>query len=252
MIAAAQPWMMLAGLAVLAVGTLCLALRLRYLANELELLRGKDEDRERQLDTLRGQVIKKGAGSPPNSPPPAGAAGRGQHDHSGEGGTRPLPTSFAVGDDRAEAPASSGPDPYEAPDRLVTKTACRHAGEIAAAYNDLVSDFSGGSADAFRDKWDPIVVTATGPRRFAPDESGKLWFVPDEAGADYGALLPGPEVIRLWAKFYRKMSGLDAKTLLGELYEISEGSSLSVGRPATALREGASFRLGDRGELSGI
>jgi hypothetical protein len=141
--------------------------------------------------------------------------------------------------------------------------------EKALALNDLDQDpsiarlleeFNGIAASgdrralqAFGESNGAMVVGELGDDALQPDENGKLWWVEVDT-VWYGMLLPAPDVVQNWDKFYRHMGGRQAKIELGKTFDLHAGDTLRINSPAWARRASLDegFQRVRRGVIQGI
>lgn len=200
---------------------------------------------EREIEVLRN------AGPPPPAPPATRT--RAFYEEAepqvGDGAyfaSRPVPTPMPPPPLPPSLPASDGAAIRE----LTHHPEVRH---LLSQYGQV----AGGDRDAraaFEQEFEPVVIAiAADGENFYASGDGDLWFVPLMEADQFGLILPGPNVVRNWAKLFRTMGGQAAKEKFGVLFRYEDGENLSVDAPAWGKRvDERNFRRLEGGVLRGV
>lgn len=122
---------------------------------------------------------------------------------------------------------------------------------ILRQFNQLAANFTPRDSEAFEEAFIEGIVSEFAPGELAADPDGNLWLAPLATSDALAVVLPGREMIKNWEKFFRT-SARNAERRLGSYYDLERGMMLSVKVPALVRREGATWRLANRGSLTGV
>jgi hypothetical protein len=80
---------------------------------------------------------------------------------------------------------------------------------------------------------------------------GRLWFVPVSQEGRHGIIVPGADMVRDWARFFKAGHGTMAESCLGLAYDLLPGGR-SVLEPAIAELEGDVVTIRQKGRMTGL
>lgn len=168
----------------------------------------------------------------------------------------PAGLARAVGPEPALRPrvSTAPPPPPLAPAQRSWAGEARGAPDphLISDFNALAADPSEWAVEAFAARWRPSTVKTSGGEVLVQSEDGDLWFVADSASSSYGTVLPGPELVQKWDKFYKSLAGASALDQLGPTYRLEEGASFAVKEPCIGYRQGRTVRVEKQGRLAGL
>lgn len=132
------------------------------------------------------------------------------------------------------------------------QTRCALDPHLISDFNALAADPSVQAVETFAARWRTFTIKPSGGEVLVQSEDGHLWFVPDSDSSSSGTVLPGPELIQKWDKFYKSLAGASALDQLGPTYRLEEGASLAVKEPCIGYRQGLTVRVEKQGRLTGL